>query len=116
MAVTWTATVEQRWKEGKKRHARVKLTTSASGNTYTTGGDAIPSFGAMGMKVRVDYIILTDDSVGDGLVYKYDQANKKLKVFNDNANATYLQNQALGELPAATALNSKTLYCEVVGD
>lgn len=114
MAVTWTATVEDRWSEGGKRHARVKLTTSASGNTYSTGGDAIPAFGAMGMKRNVDFLHIFDQS-GDGFLYRYDKVNQKIKVFNENENATYLQRQQVSEIQAATALNSKTLYCEVVG-
>lgn len=100
--------------EGKKKHARVKLTTSASGNTYTTGGDALPSFGNMGMKRNIDFIIITD-SVVDGFIYKYDQANNKIQVFQENENATYLQREQLAQVPSAEALNSKTLYCEVVG-
>lgn len=114
MAVTWTATVEDRWVAGGKKHARVKLTTSASGNTYTTGGDAIPAFGALGMKRNVDFLTVFDES-GDGFLYRYDKANGKIKVFQENENVTYLQREQLAEVPAAEALNSKTLYCEVVG-
>lgn len=114
MAVTWIATVEDRTVAGGKRINRVKLTTSGSGNTYTTGGDAPPSFGDMGFKRNLDYINIFDQS-GDGFVYKYDKANNKIMVFNENENATYLQRQQISQIQAATALNSKTLYVEAVG-
>lgn len=114
MAITWVATVERRTIEGKRKIVRLKLTTSASGNTYTTGGDAPPSFGAMGFKRNVDYLNIFDQSV-DGFFYKYDKTNNKIMVFNENENVTYLQRPQMAQVPAATALNSKTLFVEAVG-
>lgn len=112
MAVTWTPTVEDRWVAGGKRHARVKLVASG---TYTTGGDAIPAAGALGMKRQVDYINITDGSKATGHLYKYDQAGKKILIYNENLNATYLAKQQLAEIDAATAV-ATTVYCEVVGN
>lgn len=113
MAVTWIATVEDRTVAGGKRINRVKLTTSASGNTYTTGGDALPSFGDMGFKRNLDYINITDESSGDGFELKFDQTNKKIKIFQgDNPNVAAAPSV---ELPAATAFNSKTVFVEAVG-
>lgn len=112
MAVTYTATVEDRWIANGKRHARVKLTTPASSQTITAGGDAIPAFGAMGMKRNLEYIIITDASMADGFILKYDQLNQKIKVFQgDNPNAA----AAPAVEATGVAFNSKTLYCEVVG-
>lgn len=111
MAITWTPTVEDRWVAGGKRHARVKLVASG---TYSAGGDAIPAAGALGMKRNVDFLVITDGSMATGHLYKYDQANKKIKIFDDNENATYLADQEFGELDAGTAVTT-TVYCEVVG-
>jgi hypothetical protein len=115
MAVTWTATVEERWRESSKRYSRVKLTTSASGNTYTTGGDAPPAFGALGLKRNLEALIFTDGVSGDGFIYKYDQTNNKIKVFVENDAAAYAQRPQMAELPAATALNSKTAFVIAIG-
>lgn len=111
MAITWTPTVEDRWIEGGKRHSRVKLVASG---TYTTGGDAIPAFGALGMKRNVDYIILTDGANASGHLYKYDQVNKKLLIYVENDAATYAQRPQMAQVPAGTSI-ATTVFCEVVG-
>lgn len=111
MAITWTPTVEDRYTSSGKHRARVKLVASG---TYTTGGDAIPAFGALGMKRNVDYLILTDDAHASGHVYKYDQVNKKIMIYNENDAAAYAQRPQLAEIQAGTAI-ATTLFCEVVG-
>lgn len=111
MAVTWTPTVEDRWVAGGKRHARVKLVASG---TYSTGGDAIPAAGALGMKRNVDYINIIDGSKATGHLYKYDKVGKKILIYNENDGAAYVQRPEMAELQAATAV-ATTVYCEVVG-
>lgn len=114
MAVTWLATVERVTIEGKRKIARVQLSTSGSGNTYTTNGDDPPSFGNLGFKRNLDYLIIFDTSI-DGLIYKYDKLTNKIQVYNENENATYLQRQQISQVQSATALNSKVLFAEAVG-
>lgn len=114
MAVTWIASVEERTVAGGKHINRVRLTTSGSGNTYTTGGDALPSFGDMGFKRNLDYINICDQST-DGFIYKFDSVNKKMMVFVENDAGAYAQRPQMAQVQAATALNSKNLLVEAVG-
>lgn len=112
MAITFVATVEDRWQEGKKTHSRVKL-VSGGADTYVTGGADLPAFGVLGMKRNLDYVIITGPSSADGYELKYDQAAKKIKVFQgDNANVAAAPST---EIAAATAFASKTIYIEAVG-
>lgn len=111
MAVTWLATVVSRRIEGKRRVALVNLTTSGAGNTYTTGGDLAPSFGNLGMKRNVERIDFYDTSQ-EGYLYTYNQTTGRIKLYQDNAVAAAAP---LGEVAAAAALNSKSVYAEVVG-
>jgi len=111
MAVTWLATVISHRIEGKRKIAVVNLTTSGSGNTYTAGGDAPPSFGNLGMKRNVEVIRFFDTSQ-EGYLYTWDSVNNKIKIFKDEATAA---DAPLTQVDAATALNSKSIYAEVVG-
>lgn len=111
MAVTWLATVVSRRIEGKRKIAIVNLTTSGSGNTYTTGGDSPPSVGDMGMKRFVDVIRFFDTSQ-EGFIYTYNRTTNKIKLYSD---VTPAATAPLPEVAAATALNSKSIFAEVVG-
>lgn len=113
MAITFIPTVEDTWIEGTKRHARVKLVTSGSGNTYTTNGDLLPLFGAMGMKRNIDYITFAGDDGFNGFILKYDVASKRIRIYYADYDA--VADGALIEYAAAGAYNSRTSYWEVVG-
>lgn len=114
MAITFVPVVEQVWREGKKRHARVKLSTAASGNTYSTNGDLLPTFGNMGMKRQIDYVIFVGDDGFNGFVLKYDVVSKKVRIYYADYDA--VADGALIEYAAAGAYNSRISYVEVVGD
>lgn len=89
MALTasdWTVSIEERRIEGKKRLNRVKLTLPTAG-TYTASGIDIPSYSDLGMKSRVDYIIITDPVAASVNPVKYDQANKSIRIFVATATA-----------------------------
>lgn len=112
MAITFTATVEDRWIAGGKTHARVKL-VSGGADTYVTGGADLPAAGALGMKRNVDFVIITGPSSADGIELKYDQANKKIKLFQgDNPNVAAAPSV---EFTNGGAYASKTIYIEAVG-
>lgn len=111
MAITWLASVVSRRIEGKRKIAVVNLTTAASGNTYTAGGDAPPAFGALGMKRNVEVIRFFDTSQ-EGYLYTWDSTNNKIKIFKDEATAA---DAPLTQVDAATAFNSKSVFVEVVG-
>lgn len=108
MAITWTPTVEDRWVAGGKKHSRVKLVATG---TYTTNGDALPAFGALGFKRNVDMVHFIDSSA-NGFIYKYDSAAGKIKVFQgDNPNVAAAP---LVELPNATS-HTPTIYVHCIG-
>lgn len=108
MAITWTPTVEDRWKAAGKAHSRVKLVSSG---TYTTGGDALPTFGNLGFRRNVEMVHVFDGSA-NGFVYKWDSATGKLKIFQgDNTNAAAAP---LIELPNATS-HVQTIYAYAIG-
>lgn len=112
MAITFTATVEDRWVAGGKKHSRVKLVSGGS-DTYATGGAALPAAGELGMKRNVDFVTITGPSSADGYALKYDQVNKKILLYEgDNNNAADAPNV---EVTAGTAFASKTIYVQVTG-
>lgn len=111
MAITWLASVVSRRIEGKRKIAVVNLTTSGSGNTYTTGGDAPPAFGDLGMKRNVEVIRFFDTSQ-EGYLYTWNRTNNLIKIFKDEATAA---DAPLTQVDAATAFNSKSVFVEVVG-
>lgn len=113
MAVTWSAAIVSATIAGGRKRVVADLTTSGSGNTYTTGGDAHPGLGAFGFRRFLEHMNIM--GAIDGFIYKWDKANSKIVVYNDNSAASYTQNVQLGELAAATALNSKTLRVEAIG-
>lgn len=112
MAVTWVASVEKRSIEGKRKVHRVRLTTAASGNTYNTGGDSPPSFGNMGFKRNMDYLIFVD-TAADGYEYKYNITTGKIMVYHGD-NPAGAAGPSL-ELGGAAAFNSKNIVVEAVG-
>lgn len=85
-ATDWTVSIEERRIEGKKRLNRVKLTLATAG-TYTASGIDLPTYGALGMKQRIDYVILTDEVAASVNPVKYDQANHSLRIFVATATA-----------------------------
>lgn len=76
-----TVVVEFRERYNKRRHNRVKLTFGNGTLTYPAGGVPLPAFGLFGMKRNIDYLIMTDTNDAVGLIWKYDQDNKKLRAY-----------------------------------
>lgn len=111
MAITWLASVVSRRIEGKRKIAVVNLTTSGSGNTYTTGGDAPPAFGDLGMKRNVEVIRFFDTSQ-EGYLYTWNRTTNKIAIFRDNGTATLAP---LPEVANGVTHNSKSVFVEVVG-
>lgn len=75
-----TITIEKRSIEGKLRRNRCKIQFGDGNLTYPTGGVAMPAMGSFGMKMRLDYLTVFDES-GTGYMYKYDKTNKKLMIY-----------------------------------
>lgn len=73
-ATDFTETVQDRWIEGKKRHARVLLTLSATAalSYPATGGIPLPT--TMGMHRNIDYVHIIEDinaPSSGGILWKY---------------------------------------------
>jgi len=65
----------------------ISLATITFGNgtlTYPTGGVPLPAIGQFGFKKAIDAVFVAQPP-GNGFVYKYDQANHKMKIFTQGA-------------------------------
>lgn len=76
-----TITIEQRNIEGMKKRNRVKITFGDGALTYPTGGVPLPAAGKFGMYRNLDYLILFDPDDGQGIMWKYDKENNKLRAY-----------------------------------
>lgn len=94
----------------------VRIYTVAFGDgtlTYPSGGVPITK-GDIGCPTDIQAAKIMDDSDGDGLVYKYDLANDKIRIYTADYDAT--ADGALIELTAGTsAVAAATLYIEFTG-
>lgn len=78
--VTITLVPQDRHILGKLKMAKGSLAFGDGALTYPRGGVQMPAIGNFGMHKIIDAFLLTDES-GDGLIYKYDQASRKVKIF-----------------------------------
>lgn len=76
-----TITVQEKRIEGARKRARVKIAFGDGALTYPSGGVPLPAYGQFGMKRFLEYIVLTDSDDATGIVWKFDQENKKLRAF-----------------------------------
>lgn len=133
VAADVTITVEKRLIEGKRKRNRCKIEFGDGALTYPSGGVPLPAFASWGMKRDLEYIILTDANDASGILWKYDQANIKLRgyevggiagqtftgtanvgtsgVVTDNDSAATL-GHALYVVPFGAAVNAPTLTAE----
>lgn len=68
-----------------------KLVTLAFGDgalTYPSGGVPLPTYASWGFKTKLDYVNLVDPASASGIVWKYDQANNKLRGYETTAAGT----------------------------
>lgn len=76
-----TVTIERREIVGKLRRNRVKIEFGDAALTYPANGVPMPTYSSFGMKQRLDYLIIIDADDDDGLFWKYDKENNKLRAF-----------------------------------
>jgi len=81
VAADVTVTVEERRIEGKKRRARVKIAFGDGALTYPALGVPMPAFGSFGMVRNLDYLTVIDQDDGNGIFWKYDKENNKLRAY-----------------------------------
>ena len=78
--VTETITSSDRFKLGALKMVKGSLEFGDSALTYPYGGIPMPAIGKFGMNREVSEMLLTDTTY-DGLIYRYDQANRKIQIF-----------------------------------
>lgn len=49
--------------------------------TYPTGGVPMPTYASFGLKRSLDFLLLYDEANANGLVYKYDKTNNKIRIY-----------------------------------
>jgi hypothetical protein len=78
--VTITLNTRDRHVLGGLRLSQGSLAFGDGSATYPNGGVPMPAIGSFGMNKEVSMFDIVDAS-GDGLIYRYDQANRKIKIF-----------------------------------
>lgn len=82
VAADVTITVQKRLKAGKRRRNRCKIAFGNGSLTYPAGGVPMPVGRSFGLNGNVlEYLVLTDANDASGLIWKYDQENKKLRAY-----------------------------------
>lgn len=110
--VTVTLNIRDRRTFAKKHKILFTLAFGDGALTYPAAGVPLPAFSSFGMKRNLESLIITDPGSADGFLYKYDQANNKLRIYQgDNTNAAAAPNIELG----AVAVAAKTLKGYAVG-
>jgi hypothetical protein len=112
-----TITVQKRLKAGKRRRNRCKIAFGNGALTYPAGGVPLPAARSFGLNANVlEYLVITDGDDGTGLIWKYDQENKKLRVYyQEPTNATAGRVALLEGSGGATAIPATALYVEAIG-
>jgi len=110
-----TITVDDKTVQSKQRRNRVTIAFGDGVLTYpnAAGGVPMPGFGDFGMVRRLQHLQIIDEANANGQVYKYDQANNKIRIYEgDYAQAG---DAPLAELDAADTPAAATLTAEAVG-
>jgi hypothetical protein len=76
-----TITVQETRIEGARKRNRVKIAFGDGALTYPANGVPLPAFGSFGMKRYLEYITITDANDASGIMWKFDQENKKLRAW-----------------------------------
>ena len=90
----------------KYKEALVKIAFGNGTLTYPPGGVPLPSFVASftsyGMKKTVNYLELVDQDDSQGIIWKYDHDNKKLRGYLQGAVITAASTGTLDDYPLDT--------------
>ena len=98
---------------GKRRQNEITLAFGDGALTYPVGGVPMPTASKLGMRRNLNDLILTDAASTNGLIYKYDKTNNKIKIFEaDYPNAA---EGALIELDATDTPAAATLKGYALG-
>lgn len=96
----------------KVKGNRLSMQIGNGVDTYPAGGIPLPSLQAMGLARFIESIQLDDPGSANGFLYKVDEANSKLRIYQgDNTNAAAAPAVELG----AVAVASLTVRATVRG-
>lgn len=76
-----TLTLQERRIVGKKRRNIVKIQFGDGALTYPAGGVPMPAFDKFGMTRQLDFLNILDQDDSNGLFWKYDKDNNKLRAY-----------------------------------
>lgn len=100
--ITVTVSIRDRRIYGNKHKVPVTIAFGNGALTYPAGGVPMPAFGSFGMKRNLDFMEFTDPANANGFLYKYDQTNNKIRIYQgDNANAAAAPGVELGAVAVA---------------
>lgn len=80
-----TITVSERRIVGKKRRNIVKIQFGDGALTYPAGGVPMPTYDGFGMIRQLDYLNILDQDDSNGIFWKYDKDNNKLRAYVQGA-------------------------------
>lgn len=76
-----TITISERRIVGKKRRNIVKIQFGDGAKTYPSGGVPMPTQDQFGMIRQLDYLNILDQDDSNGVFWKYDKDNNKLRSY-----------------------------------
>ena len=102
VAADVTVTVEERNLEGKKKRNRVKIAFGDGAKTYPSGGVPLPAISTFGMVRSLDYLLMIETDDAQGIVWKYDKDNKKMRAYILGINVDAAGSDTLDDFPIDT--------------
>lgn len=108
-----TVTVEEvnRYVPARKRRNRVSVAFGDGALTYPSLGVPMPAASAFALVRQLDDLLIIDPANGNGFVYKWDRANKKIRIYEEQDTSGELIELVGGVATPALA----TLGCEAIG-
>ncbi|MFQ5641097.1 MAG: hypothetical protein ACE5IR_24225 [bacterium] len=100
--VTVTIEKENRSSELRMKRNRVKIAFGDGSLTYPTGGVPMPAIGNFGMVNNLDFLNVVDDDDSQGIVWKYDKDNNKLRAYIMGVDVTAAGSGTLDDFPLDT--------------
>lgn len=111
-----TVSVLEQEKEEKQRRNRVQISFGNASKTYPSGGVPMPDREYFGMRRNLDTLIVNDISDSDGVLWKYDNTNKKLRGYRIGATVgPTAAARNLTELVTSVAPTATVMFAEALG-
>lgn len=95
--------------EPKRRQATATISFGDGAKTYPAAGVPLPAVSAFGFVRSLDRLTLVDPANANGLLYKYDAANRKVRIYNPTQQTGAAGNRAAIELAGGTDVVAATV-------